>query len=156
MRISLLRTLAIRQLSSLIPTVACLATLLIAGCGSGDSGPDRYSVSGTVSRDGQPMSAGTIEFHSTTNVAGNAMAQIVDGKFSIGSDMGPTAGSYQVRISSITPQIAPTDPDEAMEAANAPPPKEEVAARFNSETELTAEVGPDKDNSFDFQVESSP
>lgn len=101
------------------------------------------------------MSAGTIEFHSTTNVAGNAMAQIRDGKFDISSDLGPIAGNYEVKVSSVTAEPAPADPNEAMAAANEPPPEEEIAARYNTETELTAEVGPDQDNAFEFQVESA-
>jgi len=84
------------------------------------------------------------------------MGHIAGGQFTIPQNIGPTAGSYQVRISSIAPGSAPADPNEAMAAANEPPPEEEIAARFNSETELTAEVGPDQNNSFDFQVESSP
>lgn len=78
--------------------LALLATGLVlsAGCGTKESGPTRYQVSGTVTFDGKPVPAGTIYLEPSSGPAG--FAQIVDGKYDTRSGKGHSGGAHNVLI----------------------------------------------------------
>lgn len=86
------RVLSMRPLLLLL-----CGTLLLSGCGTETSGPDRFHVSGKVTFNGQPVKAGTIYFQPTTGPAGSA--QIVDGAYDTKSGQGVVGGPHQVQIS---------------------------------------------------------
>lgn len=84
---------------------ATAAALLLAtclwGCGGGDSGPKRYTVSGTVTYQGEPVPAGHITFAPDTrkrNTGPGGSATINDGRYKTASNKGVVGGDYQVTI----------------------------------------------------------
>ena len=78
--------------------IAVVVSAFFAGC-SGETGPRRVAVSGSVTVDGQPMESGIIRFLPTSKNGGPASSVIVtDGVYSLGTESGPIPGFYQVRI----------------------------------------------------------
>lgn len=146
-----------RALSKLV--AALLVCLALAGCGGAQS-IGRKAVTGTVSMDGKPMDYGSINFQP---IEGNskqigAGAVVENGAYSIPADQGLTPGKYRVVITSPTggkpsgPQKGES-PEEAMKRAGTPP-TERLPPKYNSESELTAEVTASAPPKFDFKVES--
>lgn len=138
----------------------CLAygTLLLAlavapGCGSGDS-LNRQAVSGTVTLDGQPLDQGTIEFVPTDAQGLLSGSLITSGNFAVPADKGLPPGKYTVRISSAEATGGPAAPSGA-DLDNSQPAKERIPAKYNSESELTAEVTDGGANTFTFDLKSS-
>lgn len=80
-------------------TTGC-AMLVSLGCG-GDSGPERFDVSGKVTLDGGPLSSGQIVFEPDAT-AGNSgpsgYADIVDGEYDTANAKGTVGGAQIVRI----------------------------------------------------------
>lgn len=72
-----------------VPCVLCVAAasmLLLVGCGS--SGPETYTVSGTVTFDGAPVAEGDISFWDPDRQVGACGGKIVDGSYSFESSPG--------------------------------------------------------------------
>jgi hypothetical protein len=82
--------------------VALGMTALLAGCGSGDTGPKRYQLSGKAEFNGQPIPAGQIVFEpdsSKGNSGPQGAAEIRDGKFDTrNGGRGTIGGPHRVRI----------------------------------------------------------
>lgn len=82
-------------------------TAAFSGCGSGDGGPERAVVSGTVAYNGKPVAEGRIRFmpvaSSQSPVSG---AYIVDGHYEADSHGGIPVGTHNVQIEA----YSPTDP----------------------------------------------
>ena len=121
-------------------TILAIALLLSSGCGSGDKGPVRHRISGTVTFDGQPVPQGNILFSpdaSKGNTGPAAYAKIVDGKYDTASEgaMSPTAGEYTVDIEGTAVQA----------------PGEELAKKL-FETYHTTLTVPEQDHVFDITV----
>lgn len=72
----------------------CL-TVVVLGC-SGQQGPPRYTISGKVTYDGQPVQEGKIVF--TPSSGPGSVADIVSGRYSTRADKGAVTGSQQVTI----------------------------------------------------------
>ncbi len=125
---------------------------VIAGCG-GPTG-DRVPLAGEVTLDGQPLDRGSIEFHpdGEGSITGGV---IVDGKFEIPAEQGAKPGKYSVRIFASGDSVE-VDPDmgPGPEAENVVS-EELIPAKFNTETELTAEVGDQGAESLRFEITSS-
>lgn len=135
-------------------SLAALLSLAIAGCGpqqESDSLP-RVSVSGKVTIDGKPMSAGSIQFDpmsSTTSVT--AVGDVVDGKYTIDRTQGPIPGHYRVQISAQTHlEIKPSEEPGGMPRRA----KETIPARYNVKSELERDVKAEGPNEFDFDLKS--
>ncbi len=126
--------------------LAALAT--IAGCG----GSERSAVSGKVLLDSQPVEEGTISFVPTGKSTGQPVwGKIQSGSYAIPAKEGPSNGAYRVEIrwprktGKKLPALAPfPESDEHVEA---------IPTRFNSESELTAEIKPGN-NLLDFELKS--
>lgn len=82
--------------------VALGTTALLSGCGSGDTGPKRYQLSGKAQFKGQPIPAGQIVFEpdsSKGNSGPQGAAEIRDGKFDTrNGGRGTIGGPHRVRI----------------------------------------------------------
>ncbi|QDV10521.1 hypothetical protein CA51_03700 [Rosistilla oblonga] len=80
----------------LIPSLTALV-----GCGTSDAGPGKYSVTGTVTFEGQPLPEGEILFAPDT-ASGNkgpaSVAYVKDGKFSTQPGMGLVGGAYTLEV----------------------------------------------------------
>jgi hypothetical protein len=136
---------------SLIGMIA-VTTLSSTGCGREGSAPSREAVSGTVSFDGQPLKKGTIQFQPASQADGAlAVGPITDGHFDIPGNEGPAPGKYGVAVynqndSAPAPGEMP-GPVKAKKTTGAL-----IPARYNTKTELTAEVEPGGPNSYAFDL----
>ncbi|MCA9118004.1 MAG: hypothetical protein KDA79_23190 [Planctomycetaceae bacterium] len=93
-----------------VPAAVCfssftvlLALLLLPGCGSEDTGPERYAASGTVTFRGEPLASGRITFAPDTEKGNSGPAgytMIHDGKYDTDSagSKSPVAGEHTVLI----------------------------------------------------------
>lgn len=133
--------------------------LFLAGCGGEGNSLGRKAISGNVTLDGKPLAEGAIRFEPMKNLSGSAPAttsggMIKDGKYSLPTDQGLPAGLYAVSITASAP-VPPLAPGEdPMKLGTLPPPKSLIPPRYNTNTELTAEVT-DQTTTFNFELEST-
>jgi hypothetical protein len=138
------------------PVLALALALAAAGCSS-EANPvvplPRQAVSGTVTLDGQPLPAGTIEFlpaggggDSTPTLTSGG---IKDGAFTIEEAQGPTPGKYRVAISSRTAAVVTADAEPSTGTKSGP---EKVPGKYNKKTTLQAEVKGAGANTFTFDL----
>jgi hypothetical protein len=69
----------------------------LVGCGSAPTGPQRFAISGTVTREGIPIDDGTITFAPASNGPA-VLGQIIKGEYSFTEEDGVPAGKYSVVI----------------------------------------------------------
>ena len=119
----------------------CLAILLLCGCGS--SGPETCTVTGTVTWNGNPLPEGNILFVPEDGKGVPDPGKIADGEFRL--EVKP--GKKKVEITA-TREIGEVDP-----VMGKAPRRSYIPARYNSSTELTAEVTPGTDNVFPFSLQ---
>lgn len=123
----------------------CLSVFLVSGCGSKGKGPTTTSVKGTVNLDGKPMSQGEVTF----SIPGEPpqAIEVKDGKFSGNAH----AGKNRVEIRQYKIGAAPTMGGVKVAEAT----KENILpARFNSDSQMTADVTAGGANDFKFDVAS--
>jgi len=121
----------------------CLGALF-AGCGP--SGPTTYKVSGEVTFDGKPVGEGQIVFRAAEGSASSWAGEIKDGRYAFDA----TAGKKRVEITATrqvqTAQDSPSGQGAFTFESYIPP-------KYNSQSELTAEVTPEGPNEFNFPLE---
>jgi hypothetical protein len=127
-------------------TLVVLATGLTAGCG--DSGPKRYPVGGTVKYKGESIKYGNISFRADSGATGGA--DIKDGRYEIPASVGLQEGTYRVAITYPDPKVPAPRPDEP--PGPSAPVREMLPAKYNAQTELTAEVKPGTANDVSFDL----
>lgn len=131
----------------------------ILGCGGDTIG--RNAVTGTVTMDGAPLDYGAINFlpDAGNSAQVGAGAVIENGEYSIPREQGLPPGKYRVAITSPSGG-APSEPDKGLTAEQAMnqatvASKEQLPPKYNTETELTAEVSAGSAPlQFDYKVES--
>lgn len=135
---------------------AMLSCLLVTSLGCGSGNPlNRQAVSGKVTLDGQPLDQGTIELVPTVTEGGILSGGAIrDGSFQVPADKGLPPGTYTVRIYSVEGDAAPAAPAGA-DIVKAPLAKERIPAKYNSQSELTAEVKDGESNIFTFDLKSN-
>jgi hypothetical protein len=114
----------------------------------------RVAVSGNVTFDGNPLSAGKIQFQPIgTEPAPMAVGDIEDGKFSIDRSGGPSPGKYRVIISSRTaPKIR-----EGQEPGGIPKGEpEKIPKQYNTQSKLEVDIAPQGPSTFDFPLSKKP
>lgn len=121
-------------------TAVAAAVLAVGGC---DSAPKLYEVTGAVTIDGQPVPDGDIIFLPADTGAAPEPDKVVDGRYTVRA----RAGFKKVSVSA-----SKIIPGGARGGGNEPVPEEYIPERYNSRTELTAEVTPDGANVFDFTL----
>jgi len=119
---------------------AWLLVAAIAGCDSG--GTELYPVSGTVTFDGQPLPDAEILFVPADGNANPSPGRVTGGKYELKSP----PGKMKVEIRA-TREYGEVDP-----AMGARPQKQYLPSRYNSASELTAEVKADGHNEFPFSL----
>jgi hypothetical protein len=122
--------------------------LLLVGCGS--SGTARYRVTGKVKYKGEPLKTGTITFRSIDGLH-NGAGNIVNGDYDLPAVSGLPAGKYQVTISSPDPK-GPAAPAGDMPGDSSALPKDLLPAKYNTSTELSAEVKAESSNEINFDL----
>ncbi|WP_435020147.1 hypothetical protein TA3x_001671 [Tundrisphaera sp. TA3] len=129
----------------LAPALAFLSV----GCG-GEAGAPRQAASGTVTLDGKPLESGTITFIPTEGGPG-AFGTIQAGTYRFGTGDGPTAGRYAVEIVDVRP-TGRTIPNPDAPGTTIAEVRNAIPPRYNARTELVADVKPDAENSFRFDL----
>ena len=112
--------------------LALLAATMIVGCRP--SGLDTQPVSGKVTFDGQPIQEGRILFRGTGSDSRAFSAEIKNGQY----QMEALAG--KVRVEVIASRPVPGKFDESNPGEKVPVGEMYIPARYNSQSELTAEV----------------
>jgi hypothetical protein len=133
-----------------------LAGLMIVGCGDPSTPVDpfkRVAVSGTVTLDGAPLPAGTIEIDPMEGAEGpTAIGEISQGKFAIERSRGPVAGKHRVIISGRPPVKIGENEQPGGTPKVVPDP---VPARYNSESKLEVAVPADGSSTLEFALTKS-
>lgn len=127
--------------------------LMVLAClGCRQSNPlDLQAVSGAVTFEGKPLDQGSIQFVPQDEAAGLLSgALITAGKYSIPQEKGLPPGKYTVRISSADQSASVPSGPPGMDSSV--PAKERIPVRYNSESQLAAEVTAGGDNTFDFAL----
>jgi hypothetical protein len=138
--------------------VVFAALALAAGCsGAGDDLP-REAVSGNVTLDGQPLANGSISFvpagGSTSSEPTGAGGEIRSGKFSIAREGGLVPGNYNVSVYASERGTERTKPAQAGNLKPTELPKQLIAAKYNTNTELKAEIKKGGGNDLTFTLQS--
>jgi hypothetical protein len=123
------------------PLLVALSVLFLAS-GCKPPGPKSYPVSGTVTLDGQPLAEGNVYFKTLAEGLIDPLP-VKDGKFE------GKAGEGQRRVEIVAYRMVPVPGEMGGEV-----PQSLIAPRFNSQSELTAEVTAAGPNVYDFKVES--
>ena len=144
--------------------IAAVAAVLIAswGCGNGD-GLARQAISGKVTLDNQPLDAATITFTPTGMgpAPTSGVTKLSNGSFALGKSEGLVPGKYRVSIS-LSKEV-PVKPSSKQETDSvtgeviAPPTstlKETLPDRYNSRSELSADITQAGPNDFTFTLTS--
>ncbi len=140
--------------------VAGLLVLMQTGCGGPGDQPELGEVTGTVTLDDKPLSGIAVVFQPESGRPARGMTN-AEGKYEliyIRQTKGAKVGPNRV-------EIAPNEEGESEEsdgnegesspagAKPAKPGKPKIPARYNTRSELKADVKPGK-NTFDFKLES--
>jgi hypothetical protein len=120
------------------------ATLALTGCGR--SGPATYRTSGTVAYNGKPVHEGSIIFMPSDNHLSADAGKISDGRFAFSAK----AGKKRVEIRGVR-EVGEVIPSMGVKARQSYIPIE-----YNAETTLTAEVVPNGNNQFTFDLKGPP
>jgi hypothetical protein len=120
-----------------------LCLVLLMGCGP--SGPKKYVVTGSVTIDDQPLPQGDIVFMPADGQGIPAAAKIQNGQYRV--EVLP--GKKKVEITA-TREEGAVDP-----AMGMVPKRQYIAAKYNTETELEADVQAASGQTFHFQVEET-
>ncbi len=123
-----------------------LTCVVCVGCGSSNH-PDTPSVSGTVTLDGAPVANAVLTFVPLEEARESYGRTDADGKYELyytDDDKGAVPGKHSVRITT----AGGGDEDSGVEGST-----EKLPAKYNTRTELTAEVEAGK-NSIDFPLVS--
>ncbi len=115
---------------------------LLAGCG----GEKPAEVSGTVTFDGKTITDGDIIFEATDGSSTPAAGKIVNGQYTVTVPAGPK----KVRVLA---SKTPTKPDPALGMI---PVESLIPTRYNTETTLTADLKPGKNDGVNFDLKSKP
>lgn len=125
--------------------LAMAAAAGLVGCGGGD-GLNRVEIRGTVSFDGAPLETGSIAFIPDGGTSAPSVGgAIKDGKFHLPRAQGPVVGTYKVMIQASRKTGRQIVAGEGANDPNAMVDEVEmfIPEKYNSKTELTAQVGPD-------------
>lgn len=139
------------------PNILVVAFLIVGSLTAGgcQRGPVRYAIEGTVTLDGKSLDGGSINFRPVERTPGpTAGAEIKDGKFVIPREGGLLPGKFRVEITASRPGKNVVL-DEIF-GREVPAYEQYLPARYNTRSELHAEVGESKSNHFDFELFSTP
>jgi hypothetical protein len=114
--------------------------VLATGCGP--TGPATYPVSGTATFNGEPLPDGYVTFVPEDPSVGPEGSPIANGKFSFRA----REGNKKVKIEA-SRFVGPMN-----QVMGLTPKEQYIPAKYNVDTELTAEVTPDGDNDFTFEL----
>ena len=120
----------------------CLGVLAMLPLGCGDDGTCK--VTGTVTWNGQPLPNGDIIFNDVEGVKGPDAAKIKGGRFT--AQVKPGKKRVEIRASREVPE---------KRTPMGPYYEDYIPPRYNKETELTADVTPDRPNQLEYKLEGN-
>ena len=126
-----------------------LLLTMAVGCGGGATGPELFPVEGTVTMDGQPLANAWVVFYPESKDRPSKGTTDANGHYTLqwaSSGAGAVAGKHKVFIG--------TKQDVDAEGNEVPDAKETVPAKYNDETELSAQVD-GSESTFNFDLTSS-
>jgi hypothetical protein len=155
-----MRVLKVKVLKETLLTLALtVGVTSLAGCGSAGDQPELGQVTGTITLDGQPLKGIAVVFYPDNGRPARGSTN-AEGKYElryIRDTKGTKIGHNRV-------EVAPNEegeddfPDAQGEEATVKPKakggKPQIPARYNSKSELEADVKPGE-NVFDFKLESA-
>ena len=118
----------------------------LAGCS--ESGPEFFQVTGTVTFDAKPLSAGDIIFLPNDPTQTATGGTITDGKYSVKA----LAGEYRVQINAS--REVPGKKVKGVDGKDVPIFQNYVPKRYNEKTELTAKVLSSASSDVNFDLKS--
>jgi hypothetical protein len=132
--------------------IAGIIFCAVVGCGR-DVGPQRGTVAGVITIDGEAVDEGSISFIPTGGTVGPITGGVINqGAYKL--PRGAIVGTHRVEIHAqrktgrLVPALPPASPDTMVdEMVSITPPK------FNSESTLTATVAPGENN-IDFHLKT--
>lgn len=127
--------------------VLAVGLMFLAGCAGSGDGPARYTVRGTVTFDGEPVEDGQVIFLPEDGKGRPDAGKVTNGAF----EFRVTGGKKRVEITASrkTGETYDEDLGETM-----PVLEEFIPARYNTESELTVEVEPNSENTYEFDLTS--
>lgn len=133
-----------------MPRLVAVITILVgaamaAGCGR--SGPALVPVSGSVTFDGRAVESGEIVFRAADEAVASSAGTIRDGRYETRTPVG------RKRVEIIATRRAAPKAEKPGGSGESPPAEMYVPDRYNSKSELTAEVTVAGPNQFDFDLQ---
>ena len=143
-----------KMLSRMLLSATFLAAVtLLAGCG--EDLPELVNVTGTVTMDGKPLANATVIFEPENDRASQGVTD-EQGRYELLYKVGApgaVVGKHTVRISKY--EGGGEGEEEEEDAATMDEESSLVPAAYNEQSELTADVKPDKEDGYDFNLDSS-
>jgi hypothetical protein len=121
--------------------VLVMAAGVVLGAGCGEPGPRKYTVSGTVQYEGQPVAEGDVRFFPEDKSVGPEAGTIKNGRYSLKAREGKNR--VEIRASRKVPGKKGAMGEDWVESY--------IPGKYNEESELSAEVGSGK-TSHDFDL----
>jgi hypothetical protein len=142
------------RLSPLLTTAAVLLSILAVVQGCEGVRSNTLAASGKVTLDGKPLESGQITFISLGDGGSRASAKIENGEFSIPPNFGVKAGEQLVQIEAYRKSNRPIQPSGLLTAEEAAKGAVEqyLPAKYNTQSQLKAQVQSGGDNFFEFQL----
>lgn len=141
-----------------ISASAAFCSMVVIGCTTDpDPRGERVAVNGTVLLDGNPVQQAQILFISDRGSGKvRAVGQVEAGTFVLDQSHGPLPGSNRVEIRPLTMELEAFEAKQKSDLQKQVSPLlVEIPARFNSKSELTADVSTDSvKNVFEFDLTS--
>ena len=112
-------------------------------------GKPRIPLTGKVTYDGKPIDGGTISFIPSDESNRVSGGPLIQGAYSVPEEKGANVGAYRVEVRWPQPTGKKYKDPDTLETYNEQ--KESMPARFNTQSELKAEVSATQ-NKFDFDL----
>jgi hypothetical protein len=128
--------------------MALAAAVLCTACaGCGDDEAPKYDVSGEVTLQGQPLQSGTVSFFPADGQGPTAGAVITAGRYT--AEVPPGPKKVEIRSPKVVGQRKLFD---APDSPTSDITEEQVPAKYNTQTTLTADIQDDRDD-LNFNLE---
>ncbi|QDV52043.1 hypothetical protein Enr17x_41020 [Gimesia fumaroli] len=128
--------------------IITLATLMM-GCGGGEEGPKQFTVTGTVTLDGQPIPEASILFKDPSGKNKSYFAGVKDGAYSTKIE----AGKRKVLITANRPSKDKMVMN-AEGTGKEPAMEQYLPAEYNEKSTLEIDVVAGNENQFSFELKS--